>query len=181
VESDGATVRRDAAQATGKWSETDLEISQTKASVQYIVCAACNLIISYFFNQKRRGKTSVELAESMIKHCIFLQIQPAEVCRGIIEEMMPIFFYIQTKRPDLTPQGLCGIVFQNMNCRTDDQYFEFSVNVDSAYAKPITVSASDLNSGINFMLCRFLSIRGLQGNFVFQFFVQQCLSKAFIL
>lgn len=77
----------------------------------------------------------------MIQHCIFLQIQPAEVCVNVINQMMPIFYYIQTKRPDLTPLGLCGIVFQNMNCRTDDKYFEFSVDIDSKYGKPITVSA----------------------------------------
>lgn len=96
-----------------------------------VMCVLCNSVFSAYIDEIRNGATEEQMTEMVLELCVTLQLQSERVCRGLIELNIGTFMYIINARPNLQPDQMCGIIFQNLNCAIEDaSIFEYSINVD---------------------------------------------------
>lgn len=98
-----------------------------------MMCVLCNSVFSAYMDEIRNGATSAEISALVNELCVDLNLQTKRVCEGLIARNVEEFMFIVLQRPQLTPEQMCGMIFQNLNCASDATMagFDFTVNVDA--------------------------------------------------
>lgn len=97
-----------------------------------MMCVLCTSVLGAYIEEIRNGATTEEISDLVEELCVGLNLQTERVCKGLIERNVNEFMYIINNRPNLTPEQTCGMIFQNLNCASDEAMadFDFTVNVD---------------------------------------------------
>lgn len=98
-----------------------------------MMCTLCNSVFEAYMAEIRNGATKDEISALVNELCVGLNLQTERVCEGLIERNVEEFMYIVNQRPNLTPEQMCGMIFQNLNCASEEAMtgFDFTVNVDA--------------------------------------------------
>ncbi|XP_041971313.1 sphingomyelin phosphodiesterase-like [Aricia agestis] len=104
-------------------------ISVERSNIQ---CLICRSGVSALFELVRNGAADDELIDAATVMCSALGIVSPNACQGVIELNAPIFTYIISSTPELTPATACGLLLQNVGndvCNYDDPRFEWEVDL----------------------------------------------------
>lgn len=112
-----------------------------------MMCVLCDSVMSAYMQEIRNGVSQEELTGMVNELCVTLNLQTERVCKGLIDLNIGEFMYIVQQRPTLTPEQMCGIIFQNLNCASEGALagFDFTVNVDAN--KPALIGSKDTSVG----------------------------------
>lgn len=112
-----------------------------------MMCVLCNSVFTTYMEQIRNGVTKEDLSAQVHELCVTLNLQSDRVCTGLIERNIQEFMYIVNQRPTLTTEQMCGMIFQNLNCASEEALrgFDFTVNVDPN--KPALSGSKDTSIG----------------------------------
>jgi hypothetical protein len=94
-----------------------------------ITCLGCKAGVNIILDYRRRGKDENFLNKVAIDLCKGLNIQPDEVCEGIVPINLEPIIYIIDSRPKLGGEAICALILQG-SCGDLPQEIEFRVNID---------------------------------------------------
>ncbi|KAJ9595713.1 hypothetical protein L9F63_013126 [Diploptera punctata] len=102
------------------------------------ICVICRSVIDAILRYYETHKSEQGLRELAYSLCIQLQIEPDEVCAGVIDLNIPTITYIINNTEGLTSDTICGVVLQSSGCSQDDAKLEWTIDVDLGNKPNIT-------------------------------------------
>jgi sphingomyelin phosphodiesterase len=101
------------------------------------LCFMCRMLVQLFIQERRNGASIEQIGQIAFDQCDILQLQPPEVCMGLVQLNAPVLLHIFDTRPNLSENEVCALLFQSSQCGEIGEYFEFSVNVNPN-RRPVT-------------------------------------------